>query len=332
MNIDLKVMKKIRHSMSIAVAIDEVTSTETADGQSMERVLRMYEQAIENSIEQMKGIQNTKGNSFSALKSDVMRIIERAEEIKEKMAIKKEEEHQRRIREEEALTKHQEDIKQLNGLLKQKNVEIQGLRNDNADFYSPDGCDGTLLRQLSDSSQVVYSKLVEGNVENSSGSLNVEGIRKRCILHALYAVEAAHKEGRISIEEKRLLHGQMLEPLRMDRANEQNDPTNITPFNYDVYDDNVLKKLSRGQERCLRKELTTRVGHHFQCQQSPQEEHVDTRLAPPDIFQCPITFDLMRDPVIAADGHSYERSAIEGNAHAYFLSLSPYKPLTIESI
>ena len=29
-----------------------------------------------------------------------------------------------------------------------------------------------------------------------------------------------------------------------------------------------------------------------------------------DEFLCPITFEIMQDPVVAADGHSYERSAI----------------------
>ena len=33
--------------------------------------------------------------------------------------------------------------------------------------------------------------------------------------------------------------------------------------------------------------------------------------APPDAFLCPITQELMADPVIAADGHSYERAEIE---------------------
>uniref|UniRef100_A0A7S1VV23 U-box domain-containing protein n=1 Tax=Grammatophora oceanica TaxID=210454 RepID=A0A7S1VV23_9STRA len=32
---------------------------------------------------------------------------------------------------------------------------------------------------------------------------------------------------------------------------------------------------------------------------------------PPSELLCPITLDLMKDPVIAADGHTYERSAIE---------------------
>ena len=31
---------------------------------------------------------------------------------------------------------------------------------------------------------------------------------------------------------------------------------------------------------------------------------------PPDEFTCPITQELMQDPVVAADGHTYERAAI----------------------
>ena len=32
---------------------------------------------------------------------------------------------------------------------------------------------------------------------------------------------------------------------------------------------------------------------------------------PPDELLCPITFELMEDPVFAADGHTYERRAIQ---------------------
>lgn len=31
----------------------------------------------------------------------------------------------------------------------------------------------------------------------------------------------------------------------------------------------------------------------------------------PEHFVCPITFDVMSDPVVAADGHTYERTALE---------------------
>ena len=30
-----------------------------------------------------------------------------------------------------------------------------------------------------------------------------------------------------------------------------------------------------------------------------------------DEFACPITYELIHDPVIAADGHTYDRSAIQ---------------------
>ena len=32
---------------------------------------------------------------------------------------------------------------------------------------------------------------------------------------------------------------------------------------------------------------------------------------PPEIFVCPITQELMQDPVMATDGHTYERHAVE---------------------
>jgi len=32
---------------------------------------------------------------------------------------------------------------------------------------------------------------------------------------------------------------------------------------------------------------------------------------PPDEYTCPITYELMADPVFATDGHTYERDAIE---------------------
>ena len=43
----------------------------------------------------------------------------------------------------------------------------------------------------------------------------------------------------------------------------------------------------------------------------------------PDAFRCPILFELMRDPVICVDGHTYERSAIEE-----WLRLNDRSPLT----
>ena len=47
---------------------------------------------------------------------------------------------------------------------------------------------------------------------------------------------------------------------------------------------------------------------------------------PPEEFMCPITHDMMVDPVVALDGHSYERTAIQ----AVLDSANPRSPLTRE--
>ena len=43
----------------------------------------------------------------------------------------------------------------------------------------------------------------------------------------------------------------------------------------------------------------------------PSEPKAEAPVEPPDEYLCPITQELMRDPVIASDGHTYERGAIE---------------------
>ena len=48
---------------------------------------------------------------------------------------------------------------------------------------------------------------------------------------------------------------------------------------------------------------------------------------PPADFICPITTELMSDPVMAADGHSYERSAIER-----WLATKSTSPMTGEAL
>ncbi|EOD19385.1 hypothetical protein EMIHUDRAFT_242876 [Emiliania huxleyi CCMP1516] len=54
---------------------------------------------------------------------------------------------------------------------------------------------------------------------------------------------------------------------------------------------------------------------------APREEE------PPADFICPITTELMSDPVMAADGHSYERSAIER-----WLATKSTSPMTGEAL
>lgn len=43
--------------------------------------------------------------------------------------------------------------------------------------------------------------------------------------------------------------------------------------------------------------------------QTPQEDIIQDNIYPKH-FLCPITYDIMQDPVIASDGYTYERSAI----------------------
>ena len=58
----------------------------------------------------------------------------------------------------------------------------------------------------------------------------------------------------------------------------------------------------------------------------PWDDPVDGDWNPPEHFCCPMTLSLMKDPVIAADGKSYERSAIEG----WFCRGKVTSPLTNE--
>lgn len=55
------------------------------------------------------------------------------------------------------------------------------------------------------------------------------------------------------------------------------------------------------------------------------ELHLDD-IVPPDAFQCPITMEPMKDPVVASDGHTYERSSLQR-----ILDMSDHRsPLTRE--
>ena len=48
---------------------------------------------------------------------------------------------------------------------------------------------------------------------------------------------------------------------------------------------------------------------------------------PPADFICPITTEVMSDPVMAADGHAYERTAMER-----WLATKPTSPMTGEAL
>ena len=54
----------------------------------------------------------------------------------------------------------------------------------------------------------------------------------------------------------------------------------------------------------------------------------DINAEPPEVFFCPITHELMKDPYVAPDGHTYERNMIEAwiNGHG----TSPITNLKLE--
>ena len=54
-------------------------------------------------------------------------------------------------------------------------------------------------------------------------------------------------------------------------------------------------------------------------------------LEPPFEFVCPITYEIFRDPVVAADGHTYEREAIEQWIHLGRRARSPVTNLPLAS-
>jgi hypothetical protein len=62
--------------------------------------------------------------------------------------------------------------------------------------------------------------------------------------------------------------------------------------------------------------------------QRARRESVGLNVPLPADFTCPITFDKMKDPVVASDGHSYERSAIE----EILRGPHPLSPLTRETL
>ena len=62
-------------------------------------------------------------------------------------------------------------------------------------------------------------------------------------------------------------------------------------------------------------------------EQPPEPEAPPAEEEPPTDFICPITTEIMSDPVMAADGHAYERTAIER-----WLATKSTSPMTGEEL
>jgi len=91
-------------------------------------------------------------------------------------------------------------------------------------------------------------------------------------------------------------------------------------------------------------QLTTDHGDNFTSEEETPEDGNSTMNSgtkrqtlngeegPPDELQCPITGDVMVDPVVASDGYSYEREAIEEWFRRFPRSSMPRSPSTNGSI
>ena len=94
---------------------------------------------------------------------------------------------------------------------------------------------------------------------------------------------------------------------------------------------NIPKQLLQLMQQCVETSSETSFSVLVVSLQSVYEDQVNSfkekKKAIPDGFLCPITQDIMKDPVILADGHSYERKAITD-----WLSRSNRSPLTNEVI
>ncbi|RWS15133.1 WD repeat: SAM and U-box domain-containing protein 1-like protein, partial [Dinothrombium tinctorium] len=70
----------------------------------------------------------------------------------------------------------------------------------------------------------------------------------------------------------------------------------------------------------------------LQALRNPLWQHIaicgDESMAMPDELYCPITHEFMHDPVVASDGYSYEREAIE----KWFESGNNSSPMTNEPL
>ena len=79
----------------------------------------------------------------------------------------------------------------------------------------------------------------------------------------------------------------------------------------------ALKESARLEEE--RRAPDEKVSSSLAAERPPSVEEEE----PPADFICPITTEVMSDPVMAADGHAYERTAIERG-----LATKPTSPMT----
>lgn len=93
--------------------------------------------------------------------------------------------------------------------------------------------------------------------------------------------------------------------------------------------DKLIKELQQSffAENVIQKQMAIELKEHAASNQAQEleaklselklvnqklnERLKDLKQKAPEAFYCPITQDIMQDPVVAADGHTYERVALE---------------------
>ncbi|EKX52705.1 hypothetical protein GUITHDRAFT_84671 [Guillardia theta CCMP2712] len=132
------------------------------------------------------------------------------------------------------------------------------------------------------------------------------------------------EEERIQQEQQTLLERQLREQARGQGRQEEQANSPKEEVSREVREEEKRKALElqqkedevRRKEELLRKqeeELRKRVREleELSLKQKQEQENRNSSDDIPFEYQCPITMDVMTDPVIAMDGHTYERQAIE---------------------
>ena len=74
------------------------------------------------------------------------------------------------------------------------------------------------------------------------------------------------------------------------------------------------------------------MGTEFMLKTEEKEKEVKEMMTVPDAFECPISRDVMHDPVMSPSGNSYERTAIEGWLRNHSTSPKTRNPLSANQL
>jgi len=114
---------------------------------------------------------------------------------------------------------------------------------------------------------------------------------------------------------KRLKRAQKKQQQRQE-AQESASLTRAEPEAIDQELESTLPQAPRAEPEAIDQELESTLPQAPRAEPEAIDQELESRLPntrsePPDHIVCCITGELMKDPVMCSDGHSYERQAIE---------------------